>query len=160
MGQLTNTRRSDDGPDPDGSLKEVARIKIRHYRNIYLNHPDSIAFIPFAVDTIRRLYDEFILLLFLHAHREESVLTNELPEESDQFRFLRASCFTNLKGDVRLIMTTVSDMWISIPLDLSSRPSLPMSCFIRSCRPIPFYLLHLYFFLRVRPKRHMLSVYF
>ena len=125
MGQLTNTRRSDDGPDPDGSLKEVARIKIRHYRNIYLNHPDSIAF------------KSNILLLFLHDHREESALANELPEVSDQFRFPRASCFTNLKGDVRLIMTTVSDMWISIPLDLSSRPSLPMPCFIRSCRPTP-----------------------
>ena len=50
------------------------------------------------------LYDEFIRLLFLDTHREVSSLTNELPEESDQFRFLRASCFTNLKGTVGLIM--------------------------------------------------------
>ena len=74
MGQLTNTRRSDGAPDPDGTLKEVVRIKIRHYRNIYLNHPDPIAFIPLAVDTTGHLYDEFIRLLFLHAHREASVL--------------------------------------------------------------------------------------
>ena len=100
MGQLTNTRRSDAAPDPDADFKEVARIKIRHYRNLYLNHPDPIAFIPLAVDTTGRMYDEFIRLLFLHAHRETSVLTNELPEESDQFRFLRASCFANLKGTV------------------------------------------------------------
>ena len=46
MGQLTNTRRSDGAPDLDAAFKEVVRIKIRHYRNLYLNHPDPIAFIP------------------------------------------------------------------------------------------------------------------
>ena len=137
MGQLTNTRRSDDGPDPDGSLKEVARIKIRHYRNIYLNHPDPMVFIPLGVDTTGRLYEEFIRLLFFHTHRDVSALTNELPEESDQFLFLRPSCFANLKGDVGLIMTKTSLMWISIPLDLSSRSSIPLPRFIRSCRPTP-----------------------
>ncbi len=89
MGQLTNTRRSDGPPDPDGVLKDVTRIKTRHYRNLYLNHPDPIAFIPLGVDTTDRLYEEFIRLLFLHAHREASVLGYELTEESDQFRFLR-----------------------------------------------------------------------
>ncbi len=33
MVQLTNTRGSDGPPDPDEALKEVTRIKIRHYRN-------------------------------------------------------------------------------------------------------------------------------
>jgi hypothetical protein len=101
---------SDGAPDPDGSLKEVVRIKFRHYRNVYLNHPDPIA----------------------------SALTNELTEESDQFRFLEASCFANLKGAVGLIMAKVSPMRISIPLDLSSRPCIPLPRFIRSCRPVPF----------------------
>ncbi len=64
-------------------------------------------------------------------------MSNELPEESDQFRFLRASCFANLKGAVGLIMAKASAMWISIPLDLSSRPCVPLPCFIRSCRPTP-----------------------
>ena len=77
MGQLTNTRRSDGGPDPDEGFKEVVRIKIRHYRNLYLNHPDPIAFIPLAVDTTGRMYDEFIRLVFLNGHRETSVLDNE-----------------------------------------------------------------------------------
>ncbi len=112
--QLTNTRRSDDVPDPDGSLKEVVRIKIRHYRNVYLNRPDPIVFIPLAVDTTGRLYDEFIRLLFLDAHCETSDLANELSEESDQFRFLRTSCFANLKGAVGLIMAKASAMRISI----------------------------------------------
>ena len=64
MGQLTNTRRSDGAPDPDVTFKEVARIKIRHYRNLYLNHPDPVTFTPLAVDTTGRMYDEFIRLLF------------------------------------------------------------------------------------------------
>ena len=121
MDQRTNTRSLDGVPDPDGDIKEVVRIKIRYYRNLYLNHPDPIPFIPLGVDTTGRMYDEFIRLLFLHTHRESSALANELPEESDQFRFLRVSCFSNLKGVVGLIMTKASVMRISIPLDLSSR---------------------------------------
>ena len=66
MGQLTKTRHSDGAPDPDGVLNEVVRIKIRYYRNVYLNHPDPIAFIPWAVEPTGRLYEEFIRLLFLY----------------------------------------------------------------------------------------------
>ena len=137
MGQLTNTRSSDGSPDPNGDLKVVARIKIRYYRNVYLNRPDPIAFIPLTVDTTGLLYDEFIRSLFLHTHREESVLTNELSEESDQFRFLRSSCFANLKGAVGLIMTKASVIRISIPLDFPSRSSILLPRFIRSRRPTP-----------------------
>ncbi len=137
MGQLTNTRSSDGAPDRDVALKEVARIKIRHYRNLCLNRPDPIVFIPLTVDTTGRMYDEFIRLLFLHAHRETSALDNELPEESDKFLFLRSSCFANWKGVVGLIMSKSSDMWISIRLDLSPRSFIPTSCFIRSRRPTP-----------------------
>ena len=68
-----------------------------------------------------RIYDDFSLLLFLHAHREASALSNEIPEESEQFRFLRAACFANIKGSVDLILAKASAMRISIPLDLSSR---------------------------------------
>ena len=84
-----------------------------------MNRPDPIAFIPLAVDTTGRLYDEFIRRLFLHTHREASALANELPEESDQFRFLRASCFAKLKGALGLIMTKTSTMRVTIPLDHS-----------------------------------------
>jgi hypothetical protein len=88
-GQLTNTRRSDCAPDLDGSVREVDRKKILHYRQLYINRPDPIDFLPTTVDTTGRLYDDFSRLLFLHTHREDSVLTNEIPEESDQFHFLR-----------------------------------------------------------------------
>jgi hypothetical protein len=97
-----------------------------------------------SVDTSDRLYDDIIRLLFLHAHREASALTIELPEESDQFRFLQAACLTNLKGSVGLmlsvglILTKESIMQIpSCPLDLSSRSFIPLPRFIRSRRSPP-----------------------
>ena len=77
------------------------RAKIRHYRQLYINHPEPIASMPVVVD---RVYDDFSRLLFLHAHREASALANEIPEESDQFRFLRAACYANIKGSVGLIL--------------------------------------------------------
>jgi hypothetical protein len=53
---------------------------------------------PNCFYTSGRLYADFIRLLFLHAHREASAMANELPEASDQFRFLRAACLANRKG--------------------------------------------------------------
>ena len=73
IGQVTNTRRSDGTPDPHGDLKKENRIKIHHYRRIYLNRP-----------------------------------VNELSEESDQFRFLRAPCLDNRKGSVGWILVKSS----------------------------------------------------
>ena len=70
IGQLTHTRRSDGVPDPDGALKETVMINIRHYRNLYLNRPDPIAFLPLVVDTSDHLYDDFIRFLFLNPHRD------------------------------------------------------------------------------------------
>ena len=105
----------------DGVLKETVRIKIRHYRNIYLNRPDPIAFLSLTGDISDRLYDDVIVLRFLHTHHESSVLTNELTEESDQFRFLRTVCLANLKGSVGLILVKTSVIRIAIPVDLSSR---------------------------------------
>ena len=134
LGQLTHSRRSDGAPEPDGALREAARTKIRHYRQLYINRPDPIAFMPVAVDTSGRVYDDFSRLLFLHAHREASALSNEIPEESEQFRFLRAACYANIKGSVGLILAKASAMRISIPLDLSSRPFIPLPRFMRSRR--------------------------
>ena len=96
LGHLTHTRRTDGSPEPDGALRTVARAKIRHYRQLYINRPEPIAFMPVAVDTVGRIHDDFSRLLFLYAHHEASILGNELPEESEQFRFLRAACFVNL----------------------------------------------------------------
>ncbi len=59
-GQLTNIRRSDGAPEPDGVLKVVSRKKIIHYHQLYLDHPEPIAFMPVAVDTSGRIYDDFL----------------------------------------------------------------------------------------------------
>ena len=63
-GQLTHTRSSDGAPELNGDLQKVARDQIRQYRQIYLDKPDPIAFIPVAVDTSGRVYDDFDRLLF------------------------------------------------------------------------------------------------
>ena len=103
---------------------------------MYINRPDPIVFIPVVVDTSGRIYDDFSRLLFLHTHRETSALANVLPEESGQFRFLRAPCLGNIKGSVELILVK-SSVRISIQLELSCRSFIPLPLFIRSRRPTP-----------------------
>ncbi len=136
-GQLTNTRRSDDTPELDGALQKVVRKKILHYRQLYINRPDPIDFLPSVVDTTGRVYDDFSRLLFLHTYRESSDLDNEIPEASGQFLFLREAHYVNIKGSVGLVLSKSSAMRISIPLDLSSRPFIPLSHFICRRRPLP-----------------------
>jgi hypothetical protein len=112
----------------------VVRKKIIHYRQLYIDRPDPIVFMSVVVDTSVRIYDDFLRLLFLHAHREASTLANDIPEKSGHFRFLRAACLANIKGSVGLILVKASDMRISIPIDLSSRPFIPPPRFLHSRR--------------------------
>ncbi len=74
-------------PEPDGTLKVVPREKILHYRQLYIDRPEPIAFMPVAVDTSGRIYHYFLCFLFLHVHRESSELPNDIPEESVNFVF-------------------------------------------------------------------------
>ncbi len=103
-GHLTNTRSSNGFPEPDGTIKVVTRKKIIHYRQLYIDRSEPIAFMPVAVDTSGRIYDDFLRLLFL----------------------------VNIKGSVGLILVKASVMRISIPIDLSSRPFIPPPRFILS----------------------------
>jgi hypothetical protein len=107
------------------TLRTVVRKRILHYRQLYINHTDPITFLPVAVDTTVRIYDDFSRLLFLDADREASALTNEIPEESGQFHLLRDAFYANIKGSVEMILAKASVMRISIPLDFSSRPFIP-----------------------------------
>ena len=59
---LTKTRCSDGAPEPDGTIKVVSRKKILHYRQLYIDRPDPIDFMPVAVDTSGRIYDDFLRL--------------------------------------------------------------------------------------------------
>ena len=75
-------------------------------------------------------------------------MANELPEESEQFRFLRAVYFANIKGSVGLMLAKALAMRISIPLDLSSRPFIPLPRFMRSRRVTPLLAPSLVFYPR------------
>ncbi len=114
-------------------------FKILHHRHLYINRPDPMAFLPAAVDTTGRLCDDFSRLLFRHAHRETSVLTNEIPEESGQFRFLRVVSYTNIKGSVGLILSKTSVMRISISAFLT--PYSFSLTFFFSLWTSPFFIL-------------------
>ncbi len=76
----------------------MTRAKIRHYRQLYINHPEPISFMTVVVDTTGRIYEDFGRLLFLHVHRETSALPNEIPEESEQFRFFAQLALLILRG--------------------------------------------------------------
>jgi hypothetical protein len=104
LGQLTHTRRTDGVPDPESRTN---------------------SFMPVAVDTTGRIYEDFSRLLFLHAHREASALDNEIPEESEQFRFLRAACFANIKGCVTPLLgpsIVFSPRWFAQAAHVGSFP--------------------------------------
>jgi len=83
-GALSHRLSSNDTPHPDDPLKNAARKKILHYRQLYADKTDPIIFLPVTVNTSGRIYDDFVRLLFLDTHRETSVWTGELPEESVQ----------------------------------------------------------------------------
>jgi hypothetical protein len=124
-------------PQPDGALKKAARIKIRHYRQIYADRPDPVVFLPTVVSTSGRVYEDFTRMMLLqHAHRETRILAGELPEESEHFRFLRASRLANLKGSVGLILSKSSVMRVT-PIDLSTNPFIPLPRYFNSRRVSP-----------------------
>ena len=99
-GQLTHCLRSTRATQPDDSPNNDARIKNNHYRQKYVEIPKPVVFMTVPASTSGRINEEFWLLLFLHPNREASVLAGELPEESTQFRFIRAACWANLKGSI------------------------------------------------------------
>ncbi len=94
-------------------------------------------FLPIAVSTSGRVYEDFTRLLFLHTDREDSILAGELPEESDQFRFFRDSRLSNFKGSVGLILSKTSPIRVTIPIDLSTRSFIPLHRFLDSRRVSP-----------------------
>jgi hypothetical protein len=70
-------------PQDDGTFNKEAKLKIRHYRQIYEDRPDPIVILSITVNTSGNVYEDFTRLIFLHTHREVSILAGELPEESE-----------------------------------------------------------------------------
>jgi hypothetical protein len=102
-----------------------------------VDRSDPIVFLSITVNTSGHVYEDFARLFFLHKHREASILAGELPEESEQFRFCRASRLDNLKDSVGLILVKVSVMWVTIPIDLSTWSFIPLPRFLNSRRVPP-----------------------
>ena len=94
-------------------------------------------FLTVAASTSGRINEETLRLLFLHVSRKASALAGEVPEESAQFRFIRAACLANLKGSLGLMLAKAAAMRLTIPLDLSTKPFIPLPRFIRTCVSTP-----------------------
>jgi len=77
----------------------------------------AIVFMPLAVNTSVRLYDDLLCLIFLNVHREVIVLGREIETE------------------ILAVLAKESVMRISIPLDLSTRTLIPPSPSFHSFRP-------------------------
>ncbi len=76
-GARTHRIPSNGAPHPDGALKNSAIENTT--LQLYADKPDPIIFMPVAVNTSGCVYDVFVCLLSLHAHREASALAGELP---------------------------------------------------------------------------------
>ncbi len=137
LGAITHRVSSTGAPQPDGVLNKVVRMKIRHYRQIYVDRTDPIVFLPITVSTSGHVYEDFGRLFFLQAHREVSILVGELPEESEQFRFFRVSRLDNLNGSVGLILVKDSPIRVTIPIHLSTWSFIPLPRFLNSRRVSP-----------------------
>jgi hypothetical protein len=57
------------GPQSEDTLKNEVRKKIIHYHQLYADKPDPVVFPPITVNTSDLVYDDFVRLLFLNAHR-------------------------------------------------------------------------------------------
>jgi hypothetical protein len=64
-GTLSHRVSSTGVPQSHGALNKTVRMKIRYYRQIYEDRPDPIVFLPIAVITSGRVYEDFARLLFL-----------------------------------------------------------------------------------------------
>ena len=97
--------------------------KIRKYRADYNNNPpSSVAFMPTIASTSGRLHSEFVLLLFLQAHRETDrffAASGVQLAQSDrgQFHFKRAAFSSQLKSKVGNILAKAAALRITLNID-------------------------------------------
>jgi hypothetical protein len=87
------------------------------------------------------MFDDCLCLLFLHVHRELSTLSGELPEESDQVRFLHTAFLSTLMGSVGLILIVTLDYSPRL-VDVFFHTS-PSLLWLSSCPPSSYFLVSL-----------------
>jgi hypothetical protein len=49
-------------PQPDGTLNKADRMKIRHYRQIYVDRSDHLVLLPATTSTSGLIYEDFVSL--------------------------------------------------------------------------------------------------
>ncbi len=98
IGQLTNTRRSDVAPEPDGPLRAVVRTKILHDHQLYIDRPEPIVFMSVAFDTSDRIYDDFFRLLFRQDQREHRLFLTKFRRKRVNFVFFVLIVYLILRG--------------------------------------------------------------
>ena len=135
--RIVSDRLESGTPQPDVTLNKTVQLKNDHYRQNYTEVSESVVFMSVSGSTFGRINEDFLSLMYLHTHWEGSTLTGEFPEESDQFRFIRAACLANLKGSIGLMLAKVSVMRVTIPLHLSTRSFIPLPRFIHSRNTTP-----------------------
>ena len=72
-GVLNNTVNTG-SPQFDGVLNNIVRIKIRYYRQLYVDRPDPIVFLSVVLSTSGHVYDDFVRLFFLYVYREGNLV--------------------------------------------------------------------------------------
>ena len=112
-------------------------LTIHNKQRLYAELPNPVVFLPVADSTSGRINEETLRILFLHVNREASKLDGEVSEESAQFRFIRTVCLGNLKGSLGLMLEKTAVMRLTITLDLSTKPFIPLPHFIRTCVSTP-----------------------
>ena len=109
--------------DLDGPLNEAAADNIRQYRADYNNRPsNTVSFMPAIDSTSGRLQGEFVLLLFLQAHRETDRFfaasgVQLAQSTSGQFHYRRAAFSSQLKSKVGNILAKAAALWITLHID-------------------------------------------
>ena len=135
-----------------------------------MNPQDPIVFIPLAVDTTGRMYDELIHFLFFHTHREvsdqrnrtsftffENCQRNRTSFISFSLRVSLIEGYGRFCNDERIGYTDFNTFG---PFFSVFHTDSDLHSFASSHTVFKFYPLPSYFFLLVLPKWHMLSVYF
>ena len=111
--------------DLDRPLRDAAREKVVKYQSDYAND-QRISFLPAAFSTSGRIHEEFLRLLFYHAHLESEEffrLTGQLAQPNQDYVFSkRAAFFNSLKNKVGHVMARASALRVNLNLQPSAPP--------------------------------------
>ena len=99
-GQLRDT-------DPYRTLENMARRKVRKYRQAYASRQVPFAFIPCIVSTSGRIHAEFLRFLYILAHRRTITWFHRLGVDApgpDAFTWRRSEYFYHTRAALGLAL--------------------------------------------------------